>query len=90
MFSTQSDICILIYPYFDIISLSAAAEFEEPKIGISGKGLIASQSLFDDAFMSLSHSPTFNHLKKQDLRLCLINSTKQQMSRPVLQCVSQV
>ena len=89
MFSTQSDICILIYPYFDIISLFAA-EFEEPKIGISGKGLIASQSLVDDAFMSLSHSPTFNHLKKQDLRLCLINSTKQQMSRPVLQCVSQV
>ena len=38
MFSTQSDNCILIHPYFDIISLFAA-EFEEPKIGISGKGL---------------------------------------------------
>ena len=38
MFSTQSDNCILICPYFYIISLFAA-ELEEPKIGISGKGL---------------------------------------------------
>ena len=38
MFSTQSDNCIPISPYFDIISLFAA-EFEEPKIGIWGKGL---------------------------------------------------
>ena len=39
MFSTQSGNCISIFPYiFNIISL-LAAEFEEPKIGISGKGL---------------------------------------------------
>ena len=38
MFSTHSDDFILIYPYFDIISLFAV-EFEEPKVGISGKGL---------------------------------------------------
>ena len=38
MFSTQSDNCILISPYFDIISLFAA-ELEQPKIGTSGKGL---------------------------------------------------
>ena len=40
MFSPQSDNCIPIYTYFYIIS-SFAAEFEEPKIGISGKGLIS-------------------------------------------------
>ena len=39
MFSTQSDNCIPIVHIFDLISLFAA-EFEEPKIGISGKGLI--------------------------------------------------
>ena len=38
MFSTQSDKCIPICPFFGIISLYAA-EFEKPKIGISGKGL---------------------------------------------------
>ena len=38
MFSTQSDNCIPIYPHFYFISLFAA-ELEEPKIVISGKGL---------------------------------------------------
>ena len=37
IFSAQSDSCIPICPYFDIISLFAA-ELEEPKIDISGKG----------------------------------------------------
>ena len=37
-FSTQSDNCIPICSYFYIISLFAA-EFEAPKIGISGNGL---------------------------------------------------
>ena len=40
MFSTQSDICIPICPLFGNISLFAA-ELEEHKIGISGKGLKA-------------------------------------------------
>ena len=39
MFSTQSDNCIPIYPYFDIISLFAA-ELEKPEIGISGKAIL--------------------------------------------------
>ena len=43
MFSIQSDNFIPICPYFDIISLFAA-ELEEPKIGISVKGLILSLS----------------------------------------------
>ena len=38
MFSTQSEICILICQYFDIKSLFAA-ELEEPKIGMWGEGL---------------------------------------------------
>ena len=38
MFSTQSDNCIPVCPFFDIISLFAA-ELEEHKSGISGKGL---------------------------------------------------
>ena len=39
MFSTQSDNCIPYFVHiFDIISL-VAFELEEPKIGISGKGL---------------------------------------------------
>ena len=38
MFSTQSDNCTPIVHIFDIIFLFAA-ELEEPKIGISGKGL---------------------------------------------------
>ena len=38
MFSTQSDNCIPICPYFDIISL-VAFELKEPKIGKLGKGL---------------------------------------------------
>ena len=38
MFSTQSDNCIPICPYFDISLF--AAESEGPKIGISGKWLI--------------------------------------------------
>ena len=41
MFSTQSDNCIPSFPFFDVISF--AAEFEKPRIGISGKGL-----MFDD------------------------------------------
>ena len=41
MFSTQSDNCIPICTYFYIIS-SFAAEIEEPKTGISGKGLTIS------------------------------------------------
>ena len=40
MFSTQSDNCIPFVHIFDIISLFAA-ELEEPKIGISGKGLMS-------------------------------------------------
>ena len=39
MFSTQSESCIPFVNIFYIISLFAA-ELEEPKIGISGKGLI--------------------------------------------------
>ena len=39
MFSTQSDNCIPICPYFFFHLSFFAAEFEEPKIGISGKGL---------------------------------------------------
>ena len=38
MFSTQSDNSSEFVYIFDIISLFAA-EFEEPKIGVSGKGL---------------------------------------------------
>ena len=38
MFSTQSDDCTPLIHIFDIISLFAA-ELEEPKIGIWGKGL---------------------------------------------------
>ena len=38
MFSTRSDNCIPICPIFDIISLFAT-DLEEPKTGISGKGL---------------------------------------------------
>ena len=38
MFYTESDNYIPIVPIFDIVSLFAA-EFEEPKIGISGEGL---------------------------------------------------
>ena len=38
MFSTQSDNCIPNVHIFDIISFFAI-ELEEPKIGISGKGL---------------------------------------------------
>ena len=38
MFSTKSDICIPICPFFDIMPLFAA-ELGEPKIGISGSGL---------------------------------------------------
>ena len=40
MFSTQSDNCTLTVHVFDIISFFAA-KLEEPKISISGKGLIA-------------------------------------------------
>ena len=39
MFSTQSENCIPICQYFDIISLFAA-ELVEPKIGVWGKGLM--------------------------------------------------
>ena len=39
MLSTQSENCIPICQYFDIISLFFAAELEEPKIG-PGKGLM--------------------------------------------------
>ena len=40
MCSTQSDICIPICPYIYIIHVSLfSAEFEKPKIDISGKGL---------------------------------------------------
>ena len=53
MFSTQSDNCILIYPYFDILSVFAA-EFEEPKTGISGKGLNA---YCNPDFNPLPHMP---------------------------------
>ena len=38
MFSTQTENCIPIRQYFDIISLFAA-ELEAPKIGMLGKGL---------------------------------------------------
>ena len=38
MFSTQSDNCTPFVHFFQIIYLFAA-ELEEPKIGISGKGL---------------------------------------------------
>ena len=44
MFSTQSDDCIPICPYFDIMSLFAA-ELEEPKIGIWGKGLVVKRAI---------------------------------------------
>ena len=47
MFSTQSDNCIPIVHTSDILSLFAA-EFEEPKIGISGKGLIFQRADFDE------------------------------------------
>ena len=43
MFSTQSDNCIPIFQYF--MTSSFAAELEEPKIGISGKGLKSSLKL---------------------------------------------
>ena len=43
MFSTQSDNCSPFVHIFHIISLFAA-EFEEPKIGISGKGLTTSSN----------------------------------------------
>ena len=39
MFSTQSYNCIPICPYFYIVALFAA-ELEDPKIDIRGKGLI--------------------------------------------------
>ena len=38
MFLTQSDNCIPFVHIFDIKSLSAV-QLEEPKVGISGKGL---------------------------------------------------
>ena len=38
MVSTQSENCISICQYFEVISLFSA-ELEEPKIDISGKGL---------------------------------------------------
>ena len=41
MFSTQSENCIPICQYFDITSMSLfAAELDEPKIGMWGKGII--------------------------------------------------
>ena len=39
MFSTQSDNCIPICPYFEIINLFAV-ELEDPKIGISAKEIL--------------------------------------------------
>ena len=51
MFSTQSDNCIPICPYFDIISL-CAAEFEEPKDGTSGKGFIELHLCLSDSSYS--------------------------------------
>ena len=39
MFYTQSDNCILFFHIFDIIFLFSAEFEEEPKIGISSKGL---------------------------------------------------
>ena len=39
MFSTQSEICIHICQYFFYFISLFAAELEEPKIGIWGKGL---------------------------------------------------
>ena len=54
MFSTQSDNCIAICPYFDIIPL-LAAEFEEPKIGISGNYIIyKTMPRFNDPVEDLS------------------------------------
>ena len=47
MFCSQSDNCILIYPYLDI-AFVFAAEFEEPTIGISVIGL-----MLDTIIMSL-------------------------------------
>ena len=47
MFCSQSDNCILIYPYLDI-AFVFAAKFEEPTIGISVIGL-----MLDTIIMSL-------------------------------------
>ena len=44
MFSTQSDNCTSFVHNFDIIYLFAA-ELEEPKIGIEGKGLTHSHTM---------------------------------------------
>ena len=45
MFSSQSDNCTPFVNIFDIIFLFAA-ELEEPKIGISGKGLRKLSTIF--------------------------------------------
>ena len=39
MFFTQSEHCIPISPFVNIFHIIFAAELEEPKTGISGKGL---------------------------------------------------
>ena len=58
MFSTQSDNCIPICPYFGIISLFGA-EFEKPKIGISGKGLIQWITLYHIILLNSPETESF-------------------------------
>ena len=63
MFSTHSDNCIPFVYIFDIIS-SFAAEFEEPKIGISGKGLRVSGAIQGH------HGPLVSSSEQELVRVC--------------------
>ena len=58
MFSTQSENCIPISQYFDIVSLFAA-EVEEPKIGTSGKGLNKANIPFKSIITRFEHNKLY-------------------------------
>ena len=58
MFSIQSCNCIPIFHIFDIITLFAA-KLEEPKIGISGKGLISQTGYLIGSFLD-KNNQTFS------------------------------
>ena len=73
MFSTQSDNCIPVIHIFDTISVFAA-QLEEPKIGISGKGLT-----------TLKKKPFENIVGKQGNagnQSCKIAAEQQRLGRP--------
>ena len=59
MFSTQSDMCIPIFPHFDIIS-QFASELEDSKIGICGKEL---RKYFNSSPWTVRHNSRLPVLK---------------------------